>query len=50
MMKEYIFRYENELLSEDYKKILSDKAVRCIRQDQELPYGIELESVKYLEC
>lgn len=41
--KEYIFSYDDKLLSYESKKHLEDKTIQSILRKQPLPYGIYLE-------
>lgn len=43
VIREYVFSYDNELLSEDAKSRLENRAVQAINNMQPLPSGIRLE-------
>lgn len=47
-IKEYIFSYPDGI-SDDKKKQLTDKAVRCIDKGTELPDGVQLKKVIILD-
>ena len=42
-IKEYIFKYEDDLMADDIKRQLNDKAIKAIVNKQKLPQGITLE-------
>lgn len=49
LIKEYVFKFDIEPMADDHKKILSDKAVKCILNEQDLPPNIRLEYINYRE-
>jgi hypothetical protein len=49
LIKEYVFKYDIEPIAEDHKKILSDKAIRCILNGLDLPPNVRLEHINYRE-
>lgn len=49
LIKEYVFRFDIEPMADDHKKILSDKAIRCILSGSDLPPNVQLEHIIYRE-
>lgn len=43
VIKEYIFKYDDDLMADDIRKQLNDKAIKAIVNKQKLPQGITLE-------
>lgn len=49
-IKEMIFSFTDDLLSEDQKEYMENRASRCIDQRMDLPLGIYLSAVKLISC